>query len=153
MPELMPHSGDDETAQRGGAVQGRGRSGEDGAVPNFLVWRGDGARKRTVAGGDHGKAVRGEDDGVADRWGQPASGSGRERGQGDGATDDWGRRVSGARARARSGLEVGRGGGSRERERGKRPRAWAGNGLARGRRVSLFLFLFQILFLFLHPFF
>ena len=36
--------------------------------------------------------------------------------------DEWGRRVSGARARARSGPEVGRGGGSRECERGKRPR-------------------------------
>jgi hypothetical protein len=82
----MPHSGDDETAQRGGVVQGRGHSGEYGAVPNFPVrrgdGRGDGARKRTVAGGDRGKAVRGEDDGVADWWGQPASGSGHERWRG-----------------------------------------------------------------------
>jgi hypothetical protein len=38
------------------------------------------------------------------------------------ATNECGRRVSGARARAWSGPEVGRGGGSRERERGKRPR-------------------------------
>jgi hypothetical protein len=54
----------------GGAVQGRGRCGEDGAVPNFPVrrgdGRGDGARKRTVVGGDRGEAVRGEDDGMAD---------------------------------------------------------------------------------------
>ena len=74
--------------------------------------------------------------------------------EGEGAgTDEWGRRVSGVRARARSGPEVGRGGGSRERERGKRPRVWAGNGPVRGERDSLFLFIFQILFLFLHPFF
>jgi hypothetical protein len=72
----------------GGAVQGRGRCGEDGAVPNFPVRRGDGqgdgARKRTVAGGDRGEAVRGEDDGVTDWRGQSASGSGRERGRGGG---------------------------------------------------------------------
>jgi hypothetical protein len=106
----MPHSGDDETARRGGAVQGHGHSGKDGAVPNFPVrqgdGRGDGARKRTVAGGDRGEAVRGEDDGVADWWGQSASGSGREQGRGAG-TDEWGRHASGARARARSGPEVG----------------------------------------------
>jgi hypothetical protein len=128
--------------------QRRGRGGAE--LPCVVRGR---ARKRMVAGGDRGEAIRGEDDGVADRWGQPASGSGRERGRGDGATDEWGRRVSGAQARARSGPEVGRGGGSRERERGKRPWAWAGNGPARGGRVSLFLFIFQILFLFLHPFF
>jgi hypothetical protein len=72
----------------GRAVQGRGHSGEDGAVPNFPVrqgdGRGDGARKRTMAGGDRDEAVRGEDDGVADWWGQPARGSGRERGRGGG---------------------------------------------------------------------
>jgi hypothetical protein len=105
----------DRTA--GGVVQGRGRCSEDGAVPNFPVrqgdGRGDGARKRTVVGGDRGEAVRDEDNGVTDWWGQSASGS-----EGEGAgTDEWGRRVSGARARARSGPEVGRGGGeSRVRE-------------------------------------
>jgi hypothetical protein len=82
------HNGDDETARRGGAVQGRDHIGEDGAVPNFPVrrgdGRGDGARKRTVAGGDRGEAIRGEDDGVADWWGQSASGSDRERGRGGG---------------------------------------------------------------------
>jgi hypothetical protein len=40
----MPHSGGDETARRGGAVQGRGHSGEDEAVPNFPMRRGDGVR-------------------------------------------------------------------------------------------------------------
>jgi hypothetical protein len=44
----MPHSGGDETARRGGAVQGRGHSGEDEAVPNFPVRRGDGVGERTV---------------------------------------------------------------------------------------------------------
>jgi hypothetical protein len=38
----MPHSGGDETARRGGAVQGHGHSGKDEAVPNFPVRRGDG---------------------------------------------------------------------------------------------------------------
>jgi hypothetical protein len=82
----MPHSGDDEIARRGGTGQGRGHNGEDGAVPNFPVRRGDGrgdeARERTVVGGDRDEAVRDEDDGVADWWGQPASGSGREWGEG-----------------------------------------------------------------------
>jgi hypothetical protein len=84
----MPHNGDDETARRGGAVQGRGHSGKDEAVPNFPVrrgdGRGDGAREGTVVGGDRGEAIHGEDDGVADWWGQPVSGSGRERGRGGG---------------------------------------------------------------------
>jgi hypothetical protein len=121
----MPHSGDDETARWGSVVQGRDHSGEDGAVPNFLVrrgdGRGDGARKRTVVGGDRGEAVRGEDNRVADWWGSLPAGAVVSEGKGE-ATDEWGRRVSVARARARSGLVVGRGGGSRERERGKRPR-------------------------------
>jgi hypothetical protein len=38
------HSGGDETARRGGVVQGRGHNGEDEAVPNFAVRRGDGVR-------------------------------------------------------------------------------------------------------------
>jgi hypothetical protein len=42
----MPHSGDDETVRRSGAVQGRGHSGEDEAVPNFPMRRGDGVRGR-----------------------------------------------------------------------------------------------------------
>jgi hypothetical protein len=79
----MPHSGDDETS-RWGRYRVRTRSsGEDRAVLNFSVWRGDGRGDgaRTVAGGDRGEAVRGEFDGAADRWGPRARGSGRERGQ------------------------------------------------------------------------
>jgi hypothetical protein len=83
-PELMPHNGDDETA-RWGRYRARMRSsGEDRVVSNFSVRRGDGARRRTVAGGDCGEAVRGEDDGAADRWGRLARGSGHERGRGGG---------------------------------------------------------------------
>jgi hypothetical protein len=37
-----------------------------------------------VVGGDRDEAVCGEDDGVANWWGQPGSGSGRERGEGGG---------------------------------------------------------------------
>jgi hypothetical protein len=83
-------------------------------VPNFPVrrgdGRGDGAREGTTVGGDRDEAVRDEDDGAADRWGQSASGSGHEQGRG-GRAGEWGRRVSGMRARAWSGPEVGRGGG------------------------------------------
>jgi hypothetical protein len=78
----MPHSGDDETAQRGRYRARTWSSGEDGAVPNFSVRRGDGRGDgaRTVAGGDRGEAVHGEDDRAADRWGPFARGSGCERG-------------------------------------------------------------------------
>jgi hypothetical protein len=74
----MPHSGDDETARRGRYRARMRSSGEDGALPNFSVRRGDGAR--TVAGGDRGEVVRGEDEKVTDGWGPSASGSGREQG-------------------------------------------------------------------------
>jgi hypothetical protein len=50
VPELMPHGGDTRP-HGGGAVQGRGRCGEDGAVPNFPVRREDG-------GGDGGDGRR-----------------------------------------------------------------------------------------------
>jgi hypothetical protein len=91
----MPHSGDDETARRGRYGARTRSSGEDGALPNFSVRRGDGRGDgaRTVAGGDHGKVVRGEDEKVTDGWGPSASGSGREQGRGGGA-DKWGQHVS-----------------------------------------------------------
>jgi hypothetical protein len=136
----MPHNGDDETTRWGGAVQGCGHSGEDEVVPNFFVRRGDGARERTVVGGDRGEAVRGE-------------GMGRLTG-GDG--------VSAVRARARArgrrltsgdGVSVGAvaraewagGGRSRARRGGNRPSQGE-------RKGSPFLFIFQTLFLFLYPF-
>jgi hypothetical protein len=76
----MPHNSDDETARRVRYRAMTRSSGEDGAVPNFSMRRGDGV----MAGGDRDEAVHGEDDGAADRWGQPASGSGRKRGRGKG---------------------------------------------------------------------
>jgi hypothetical protein len=81
-PELIPHNGDDKTARRGRYRARTRSSGEDGAVLNFSVRRGDGRGDgaRTVAGGDRGETVCGEDDGAADRWGPFARGSGRERG-------------------------------------------------------------------------
>jgi hypothetical protein len=82
-----------------------------------------------------------------------SAGAVASEGEGE-ATDEWGRRVSGARARARSGSEVGRGGGGvASAEGGKRPQVWAGIGLLRGEiKASPFLFIFQFLFPFLYPF-
>jgi hypothetical protein len=74
------HSGDDEIAQWGGAVQGRGHSGEDEAVPNFPVRRGDGARERTVVGGDRGEVVRDEGMGWLTGGVRLSAVRGRERG-------------------------------------------------------------------------
>jgi hypothetical protein len=73
-----------------------------------------------------------------------SAGAVASEGEGE-ATNEWGRRVSGARARARSGPEVGRGGGGgvASAEGGKRPRAWAGIGPARGRERLLLFFLFS----------
>jgi hypothetical protein len=152
----MPHSGDDEIARRGGTGQGRGHNGEDGAVPNFPVRRGDGrgdeARERTVVGGDRDEAVRDEDDGVADWWGQPASGSGREWGEGLRRLTSGDGVSVGAVACVEWAIGGRRGGG---RERG-REKAAAGVGWNRPnygeRKVSPFLFIFQFLFLFLYPF-
>jgi hypothetical protein len=101
----MSHSGDDETARRGRYRARTRSSGEDGAVPNFSVRRGDGRGDGVMAGGDRDEAVRGEDDGAANRWGQLASGSGRKRGRGK-ATDEWGHSASG------SDRERGQGGGA-----------------------------------------
>jgi hypothetical protein len=68
-----------------------------------------------VAGGDRDEAVRGEDDGAADRWGQSARGAVTSEGEGAGLTSGDG--VSAARARARSGPVGGlRGRESRARE-------------------------------------
>jgi hypothetical protein len=149
----MPHSGGDETARRGGAVQGHDHSGEDEVVPNFPMRRGDGAGERTVVGGDRGEAVRGE----GMRWLTSrvslSAVRGRERGRG------WRRLTSGddlsagvvARAEWAGGGPMG---GSREREGGEWPRVWAGNRPSHGEtKVSpFFIFIFQFLFLFLYPF-
>jgi hypothetical protein len=44
--ELMVYNGGDETARRGGAMQGRDHSSEDKAVPNFPVRRVQAGRRR-----------------------------------------------------------------------------------------------------------
>jgi hypothetical protein len=142
----MPHSGDDEIARRGGTGQGRGHNGEDGAVPNFPVRRGDGrgdeARERTVVGGDRDEAVRDEDDGVADWWGQPASGSGREWGEGLRRLTS-GDGVSVGAVACVEWAIGGRRGGVASAEGRKRPRAWAGIGPTTGRERFLLFFLFS----------
>jgi hypothetical protein len=139
----MPHSGGDETARRGSVVQGRGHSGEDEAVPNFPVRRGDGAGERTVVGGDRGEVVRGEGMGWLTGGVSLSAVRGRERGRG------WRRLASG------DGLSAGvvahtewAGSGPRGGEvasaRGEWPRVWAGNRPSLGgRKVSPFLFLFS----------
>jgi hypothetical protein len=147
--ELMPHSGGDETARRGGAVQGRGHSGNDEVVPNFPVRRGDGAEERTVVGGDRGEAVRGEGVGWLTGGVSLSVVRGRERGRG------WRRLASGddlsAGVVARAEWA---GGGPRGGEVAS-ARGWAGRGcgpgigLARGRER----FLFFILFLFFNFYF
>jgi hypothetical protein len=83
-PALMSHSGDDETSRRGRYRARTRSSGEDGAVPNFPVRRGDGrgdgdggdggasyARKTTkrLTGGAGLPARGSAREGVAGRWG------------------------------------------------------------------------------------
>jgi hypothetical protein len=92
-PALMPHSGNDETSRRGRYRARTGPSGEDGAVPNSPVRRGDGR------GDDDGGDGDGGDDGESyarrtTKWltggaGRPARGSARE-----GVAGRWGRLVS-----------------------------------------------------------
>jgi hypothetical protein len=147
--ELMVYSGGDETARRGGAVQGRDHSSEDEAVPNFPVWRVQARRRRGrwsevtavkpyaaremewLTGGVSLSAVRGRERArvsAAGGWGRLVSESERARGAG------W--RARGSRP------EVGREGGrSREREEGG-CRYGPGIDPARG-KVSLFYFLFS----------
>jgi hypothetical protein len=76
------HNDGVNAAQQGGAVQGRDHSGEDEAVPNFPVRRGDGAEERTVVGGDRGEAVRGEGMGWLTGGVSLSAVRGRERGRG-----------------------------------------------------------------------
>jgi hypothetical protein len=148
----MPHSGGDETARWGGAVQGHGHSGEDEVVPNFPVWRGDGAEERTVVGGDRGEAVRGEGMGWLTGRVSLSVVRGRERGRG------WRRLASGDGLSAGVVARVewaggGPRGGEAARARGDWPRRGPGIGPARGEKgFSFFIFIFQFLFIFLFHF-
>jgi ATP-dependent RNA helicase DeaD len=87
-PALMPHSGDDETS-RWGRYRARTRSsGEDGAVPNSPVRRGDG--RGDDDGGDGGVSyVRKTTKRLTGGAGLLARGSARE-----GVAGRWGRLVS-----------------------------------------------------------
>jgi hypothetical protein len=137
-------------------------SGEDGAVPNFSVRRGDGrgdeAMEGTVVEGDRDEPYAGRTTGrLTGGAGLPAGVSAQES---DGES---GWRVGSARQRERE--STGRAGarveagrrwaerGSRGREGGKRPRHGLDLAQLGGERVSLFLFIFQFLYPFLYRFF
>jgi hypothetical protein len=140
----MPHSGDDETSRRGRYRARTRSSGEDGAVPNSPVRRGDG--RGDGDGGDDGASYVGR---TTKRLtigaGLPARGSARE-----GVTGRWGRLVSergggerGAAAHARERAGNGpKGGNTGARRRG------GGHGMGRirpyrGEESFLFFFLFS----------
>jgi hypothetical protein len=140
----MSHSGDDETSRRGRYWARTRSSGEDGAVPNSLVWRGDG--RGDDDGGDDGASyARKTTKRLTGGASLPARGSARE-----GVAGRWGWLVSerdggecGAAARARAGRQWA--------ERGKRGRegggeaatAWAGFSPAGGKESFLFFLLFS----------
>jgi hypothetical protein len=110
---IMPHNGDDETSRRGWYRARTRSSGEDGAVPNSPVRRGDG--RGDGDRGDGGASyVRRTTKRLTGGAGLPARGSARE-----GAAGRWGRLVSereggewGGYARAGAGRQLGRKGGS-----------------------------------------
>jgi hypothetical protein len=119
-------------------------SGEDGAVPNSLVRRGDG--RGDGDGGDDGASYAGRTTKrLTSGAGLLARGTARE-----GVAGRWGWLVSereggerGAAARAGAGRPVmGRKGETRARGGGKAAVAWAGFGPG-GRRAFLFFFLFS----------
>jgi hypothetical protein len=120
----MPHSDDDETSRRGRYRARTRSSGEDGAVPNSPMRRGDG--RGDGDGGDDGASyARKTTKRLTGGAGLPARGSARE-----GVAGRWGRLVSereggecGAAARARERAGNGPKGGKRGRDgEGRRPR-------------------------------
>jgi hypothetical protein len=135
----MPHSGGDGTSRRGWYRARTWSSGEDGAVLNSPVRRGD------DDGGDGGASyVRKTTKRLTGGAGLPARGSARE-----GVAGRWGRLVSereggehGAAARARERAGNGPKGGKRGREgEGRQP--WHGSDSAQqGGELSLFPFIF-----------
>jgi hypothetical protein len=139
----MAHSGDDETSQRGRYRARTRSSGEDGAVPNSPVRRGDG--RGDGDGGDDGASyARKTTKRLIGGAGLPARGSARER-----VAGRWGWLVSereggerGAAARAGAGRLLGRKGEARARGGGEAAAAWAGFSPAGGKSF-LFFFLFS----------
>jgi hypothetical protein len=141
----MPHSGDDETSRRGRYRARTRSSGEDGAVPNSPVRRGDG--RGDGDGGDDGASYVGRTTKrLTSGAGLPARGSARE-----GVTGRWGRLVSerggGSAERLHtrgSGPAMGRKGETRARGGGEAATAWVGFGPTGGRRAFYFSFYFLI---------
>jgi hypothetical protein len=139
----MPHSGDDETSRRGWYRARTRSSGEDGAVPNSPVRRGDG--RGDGDGGDGGESyARRTMKRLTGGVGLPARGSARE-----GAAGRWGRLVSereggewGGCARGGAGQQLGRKGGVRARGGEEAAAVWAESSPARGEGF-LFFFLFS----------
>jgi hypothetical protein len=151
----MPHRGDDETSRRGRYWARTRSSGEDRAVPNFSVrrgdGRGDGAMEGTLVGGDRDEPYAGRTTRrLTGGAGLPARVSARE------SNGESGWRVGSARQRERERAQGGLartqkqpGNGSR---RGSRGRA-GGGGATRprhgldsaqpGGRGFLFFFLFS----------
>jgi hypothetical protein len=154
--ELMPHSGDDETARWAVPCMDVGAAARTGRCQTFLCGKGMGegtgrgggrwpevtavkpyAARTTgrLTGGASlpGGAVASEGEGVGtDEWGRCVSVRGRERGVGRRWAE--GKEVTGARGE-------------------ERPRRWAGFGLARGKEgFFLFFLFFQFLYSFLYPF-
>jgi hypothetical protein len=134
---------------------------EDEDVPNFPMRRVQaGEEERTVVRGDRARAMRGEEDRVADRRGRLVSGararkSEGERGLAGGVERQRERRAHGAGWRARgSRPEVGREGRELARAGRERPRVWARNWPSQGKVSLFFISYFHFLFLFLlSPFF
>jgi hypothetical protein len=143
----MPHSGDDETSRRGRYRARTRSSGEDGAVSNSPVRRGDGRGDDDGGdsdGGDGGASyARKTTKRLTGGAGLPARGSARE-----GVAGRWGRLVSereggecGAAARARERAGNGPKGGKHGRE-GEGRRHGPDSAQQGGGELSLFPFIF-----------
>jgi hypothetical protein len=148
----MPHSGDDETSRRGRYRARTRSSGEDGAVPNFSVrrgdGRGDGAMERTVVGGDCDEPYAERTTGrLTGGVGLPAGVSARECDGESGwrvgsARQRERERAQGRLARARRQAGDGPKGGVAGARGGKRPRHGL-DSAELGGRGFLFFFLFS----------
>jgi hypothetical protein len=142
----MVHSGDDGTARRGGAMQGRDHSERGRSGVELLCAESAGEEEeRTMAGGDHAEAVHGEEDRVAEWRGRLVSDARARESEGEcgwrvGSGSSERERARGAVWRARgSRPEVGREGRGRSRARGERGHEYGlGIGPARGERFLLF---------------
>jgi hypothetical protein len=106
VPALMPHSGDDETSRRGQHRARTRSSGEDGAVPNSPMRRGDGRGDGDGGDGDGGDGgesyARRTTKRLTGGAGLRARGSARE-----GAVGRWGRLVSESEGGERGGCARG----------------------------------------------